>query len=482
MFTSMLLGFTAASTIALLSSQRSLIREFEARIRGPAGILYREMAALPSKPSLLEEARLRSQMNILSDNKKLLWIRLPDASILGPKGYTGSEIYELALLADRAYRTRGGPKILNNSSRINTLSQGKDHFYWIADVGDSRTYYLIGLQAIAENGFELWISLDITETVNYAVSQVIWMLISWLLCLVMIFFAISYLAGRIIRPLQELRAQTSRINLDHLADWRLDIDTNTVEVDEICNAYNSLLYRLSAAWQGQHLFVSTVSHELKNSLAIISGYLQRLLKRSSADLNEEGVHSLQTADAETNRIIRLLNNLLDISRAESGIILGRNEPVAVDEVLTMVYELSGPQLSKRLKLILPNDAVENSIIGIADSDSLQQAVMNIIQNADKYSPSDSPITLILKKQLDGWVRISVKDQGMGISPQDLPRIFDRFYRGQNATQFREGSGLGLSVVKSLVEKMGGKIQVDSVLNHGTTFHLLLRQPPASHKQ
>jgi hypothetical protein len=149
--------------------------------------------------------------------------------------------------------------------------------------------------------------------------------------------------------------------------------------------------------------------------------------------------------------------------------------VAVDEVLLNSCDLARTQLERPLQLVLPPSAGERPIEALAEADRLQQVVLNLIENADKYSPPDRPIQVLLEQEQGGGLRISVIDQGIGIPPQDLPRIFDRFHRGSNASPQMRGSGLGLSVVKLLVEAMGGTITVVSQLEQGSCFQIHL--PP-----
>jgi two-component system, OmpR family, sensor kinase len=113
---------------------------------------------------------------------------------------------------------------------------------------------------------------------------------------------------------------------------------------------------------------------------------------------------------------------------------------------------------------------------VAETDRLQQVLLNLIENADKYSPPGRPISLELTRN-DAELCISVRDQGIGIPPEDIPKVFDRFHRGRNAIEHERGSGLGLSVVKLLVEAMGGSIDVDSEIAVGSRFHIHLPAAP-----
>jgi signal transduction histidine kinase len=153
--------------------------------------------------------------------------------------------------------------------------------------------------------------------------------------------------------------------------------------------------------------------------------------------------------------------------------------VAVDAVLLTACDLARSQLRRPLHLQVHPDALERPILALAEEDRLQQVMLNLIENADKYSPPGSPILVQLESEPmpGGGLCISVIDQGIGIPSEDLSAIFDRFHRSRNAALQSRGSGLGLSVVKLLVEAMGGSIDVVSQLEQGSRFRIHLPAYP-----
>lgn len=254
------------------------------------------------------------------------------------------------------------------------------------------------------------------------------------------------------------------------------------EIRDLADTLDDQQQRLDSLDRQQQDFIGAVSHELRNPLMIIGSYLRRLQRRGR-NLEPEQMRALATAEAETQRITRLLNDLLDLSRSEGGRLLLKPRAVAVDEVLVQACELSRSRLARPLKLRLPACVVDGPVEALADADRLQQVVMNLIENADKYSPDGSPIVVALRRWREG-VLIQVRDRGIGIAPEDMPQVFQRFHRGRNASEKARGSGLGLSVVQLLVEAMGGRIRVRSRLDRGSCFslHLLplpVAVPPAS---
>jgi signal transduction histidine kinase len=323
----------------------------------------------------------------------------------------------------------------------------------------------------APDGSALWAADDISDNLASLRSMLLALALVWSLCLVLTLVAISLLTGRILQPLRDLNRMAAGVTSESLASTHLKLDHAPLEVQELARSFNGLLDRLALAWSQQRQFVGLVSHELRNPLMIIGGYLRRLQRRGQ-NLDPEQMRALATTEAETQRITRMLNDLLDLTRSESGQLQMVLAPVAVDEVLTTACDLARSQLSRPLLLTLPEEAAEGPVRAVAETDRLQQVLLNLIENADKYSPPGRPINLDLTREDEGLC-ISVRDQGIGIAAEDLPRVFDRFHRGRNAVEHERGSGLGLSVVKLLVEAMGGSIDVESKIDVGSCFHIHL---------
>ena len=229
--------------------------------------------------------------------------------------------------------------------------------------------------------------------------------------------------------------------------------------------------RLAQSWNQQRQFVSAVSHELRTPLTIVQGYLHRTIKRGD-NLNEGQIQGLKTAEAESIRMRRLMDDLLDLSRSDSGRLAIAREPVLLADQLEQVADMARNTLQRPLQLELPENPIERDGIAQADPPRLRQVLLDLIENANKYSPANTPIRLVLRQEANGFA-IDVIDQGIGIPETELESVFERFRRASNAPE-KTGSGLGLSVVKLLVEGMGGSIDVSSRLNQGSCFtvHLL----------
>jgi two-component system, OmpR family, sensor kinase len=217
-------------------------------------------------------------------------------------------------------------------------------------------------------------------------------------------------------------------------------------------------------------FVSTVSHELRSPLTTIKAYLDTLINRVDDNDKETRTMFLQTIEKEANRLSNLIEDMLNLSRIESGKIQLELEYIDITEIVTDVVNLCQMQsqqhtIHKEIPPKLPKV--------MADKDRLTQVFINIINNAIKYSPEGKNIWVRVFEE-DNSLRVACKDEGMGLSEEDRYKIFEKFYRvNTQQTSNIGGTGLGLAIVKKLVEMHHGKIIVDSELNKGTTFTIVL---------
>lgn len=215
-------------------------------------------------------------------------------------------------------------------------------------------------------------------------------------------------------------------------------------------------------------FVANVSHELKTPLTVIRGFSETL----ASELDPANPHGqfAETIRANAERMQRLVDDLLDLSRVESGGWTPSPAPVdvaaAAREVVSS-YDDEARAKELRIQTLIAGDAATVS----ADPMALRQALGNLVENAVRYTPQGGEITVFARRD-DGGVALGVRDTGMGIPPEHLPRIFERFYRVDAArSRAAGGTGLGLAIVKHLVEAHGGRVQADSAPGRGTTVTL-----------
>jgi two-component system phosphate regulon sensor histidine kinase PhoR len=176
---------------------------------------------------------------------------------------------------------------------------------------------------------------------------------------------------------------------------------------------------------------------------------------------------------ELNRQKKLIDSLLMAGRLESGMMKLEGVPLDIIPVLKESIQAVTPIANKK-RLVLNLNAPQGPVNILGDDGALQQIFINLITNATKFSPEESKITVSVGLS-DGYADVSVTDQGMGIAPEAMPHLFEKFYRAKNVTIAEiPGSGIGLYIVKSIIEELGGKIDVHSELNKGTTFIVHLR--------
>jgi PAS domain S-box-containing protein len=215
-------------------------------------------------------------------------------------------------------------------------------------------------------------------------------------------------------------------------------------------------------------FVSQVSHELRTPLTAIKGFTDLMLDGDAGDLNEEQTDYLQTVKSNADRLVALINDLLDVSRIESGRITLKSGPLDVPAILKEVVTTMRPLLDgKQQTLALTVEPDLPTAYG--DHDRVVQVATNLVSNAHKYTQSGGAIE-VAATHAAGFVRVAVRDNGMGIGPDDMPKLFTRFFRVDSSiTRSIGGTGLGLSIVKSIVEMQGGTVSVESELGVGSVF-------------
>jgi two-component system phosphate regulon sensor histidine kinase PhoR len=218
-------------------------------------------------------------------------------------------------------------------------------------------------------------------------------------------------------------------------------------------------------------FVANVSHELRTPLTSIKGFVETL-KRGALDERENALNFLDIIERHTDRLNRLITDLLELSRVETGKKKMDFQPIRVEELINRVIshfvEISNRELQK-IKLNIPSDLP----MVLADEEGIETVLRNLLDNAIRYTPEKGEIDIISTDK-DDYIEIAVADNGIGIPSKDLPRIFERFYCVDRARS-RElgGTGLGLSIVKHIIESHGGTVSVESEVGKGSRFTFTL---------
>jgi two-component system OmpR family sensor kinase len=235
------------------------------------------------------------------------------------------------------------------------------------------------------------------------------------------------------------------------------------EVGQLVAAFNQTLGRLENLFSTQRRFLADVGHELRTPLTVIKGNVG--LMRKIKEFDEE---SLETIEDEVDRLTRMVGDLLLLAQAESGKIPLAHEVVELDTLLLEVLNQMQVLAHDRVKLDLGNI---DQVLVCGDRDRLKQVIVNLVGNAINYTPTGGEIVVGLGKVAER-AQLTVTDNGPGISPEDLPHIFERFYRSEKSrTRQKDGKGfgLGLSIAYWIIRNHGGRIEVNSTLGKGTTF-------------
>jgi two-component system phosphate regulon sensor histidine kinase PhoR len=216
-------------------------------------------------------------------------------------------------------------------------------------------------------------------------------------------------------------------------------------------------------------FVSNVSHELRTPLASIKAYIEMLID-GEADDEKTKREFYDVIQNEANRLSRLIDNILNISRIESGLVKIHKQPQSLTVLMKEAIEVIAPQ-AKGKQITIVEQLTPVFYQTVADRDMLYQAVLNLLSNAIKYTPENGAITVLTDvDEAKKKVMARISDTGVGIPPKDLPFVFDKFYRVEANNRMAKGTGLGLSLVKHIIETVHqGRILVESTQGKGSTF-------------
>lgn len=276
------------------------------------------------------------------------------------------------------------------------------------------------------------------------------------------------LIRRALQPLHKISHMSASISAEQLKDARVMLEDAPNEVQDLAEAFNEMLNRLSLSWSQEQQLLSNISHELRTPLSVVQGYLESTLRRGQ-NLNEMQVEGLNIALEETQRVVRLLRDLLDLARAETGSFHLQVEPIPLNEFVQEIESIAHQLGPNPIALLSTSQPVTVK----ADRDRLKQVMLNLLTNAVRYSEPTAPITIRLRTSGDTAL-LQVQDQGIGIPIEHQLMIFERFYCVSDSRSRREGGiGLGLAITKALVENMRGKIMVESQPNVGSTFTVIL---------
>ena len=279
-----------------------------------------------------------------------------------------------------------------------------------------------------------------------------------------------FLATRNLAPVRWMADQARNIT-DKNLNSRLDIGAANEELTVLADSFNELLSRLDRSFETMRRFVADASHELRTPIAVIRGEADVALDhdRGPAEYKE----SLAIIQDEARRLTRLIDDLLNLARADAGHVNLRVEEFYLNDLLAECCRFVQAKASAKhihLECRCPEDVTFRG-----DQELLRRLVLNLLENAIRYTPDGGKIQVQLE-EAGGELRIQVADTGIGISPEAAPHVFERFYRGDQARSRQNGGfGLGLSIVKWIAESHNGTVQLRSQPGIGSTFTVLLHR-------
>jgi two-component system OmpR family sensor kinase len=262
------------------------------------------------------------------------------------------------------------------------------------------------------------------------------------------------LARWLSRPIRDMERATRRI-----ADGDLDVRLNDYRPDEVnrlAQSINHMAGRLKRLETARAQFISEVSHDLRTPLTAIKGLLVNLIDRSQADARP----ALETAERETDRLIRLVNQLLDFARWQGGRLALDRRPIQVGVIVRDAVTLSEGRARHR-NITMSTDVPPGPATVSADPDRLQRVIINLLDNAIKFTPAGGRVTLTVT-QREGEIKLAVQDTGRGMSQEERERAFEPYYHGQEG-----GAGLGLAIARAIIEAHGGRMGIESSPGQGS---------------
>lgn len=345
----------------------------------------------------------------------------------------------------------------------------------------SGTRYMIivcKLGDISDSSGLLQLSTPLTSVDNIIYTQLKWDISITMIIITIIVIIISKFISFSLRPLNTITSAIVEIN-DNKLNTRIHMDVNQIEIKRLITEFNGMLERLAASFENEknisdkmRKFVSDASHELRTPLTSIQGFSQLL---SSGDVTDESdkIIALDSITNESKRMTRLLNNLLLLTKLDYKVTMEKKPENLKDIVNEMHNELKLLAGSRQLNIHVEDVWIKSN------SDQIKQIFINLINNASQHTNKDiGEISIELKNVFFDEVKyaaVIISDNGTGIPEEKLDKIFDRFYRVESHRSRKYGGfGLGLSIVKSIVDENDGTIKVESELNHGSKFTMYFK--------
>ena len=401
--------------------------------------------------------------DILKLNEKILPFTLKN-SFISVMDIAGNIIETRPVLKDNQIaRLNDGvlAGVLKSGASFSTLEyEGTPHrvIYYLLPVLHKDTPLILQI-AVPETDF-LTINRNLVNFLYISVPVIL------LLSLLMGYFFVR----RALKPMMDIIAKTKLIEVSNLEE-RVPVPESKDEIWQLADTINHLLQRLDETFSAQERFIQDASHQLKTPLTIMKGELE--LFKTEKKSEDEVAEFLESMAQEIDFLAKLTNNLLILARVDSGpdnLILRENrlDEVVISQISRLSRLASSKKISVQINFESFYQASDEDLSVLSDRDLLGVVFYNLIENAIKYSPAESTVT-ISGESTEHSLRVTVLDEGEGIDEADLEKIFERFYRMQKNASKAQGSGLGLAICKIVADSLNARIWAEN-LEQGSKFY------------
>jgi heavy metal sensor kinase len=363
------------------------------------------------------------------------------------------------LLETPAWKYAGFDKFEKKIFSGKLWQKSNEHLYHV-----SQSHFMQGTDS-----YQIYTALDITLIVHYLHLLSMILALGIPASLLLIIIGGIFFTQRILKPIQEITCAASAISAHNLNE-RLPVVNSNDEFGRLATVFNDLFSRLNRSFEELRRFTADASHELRTPLTAIRSVGETALQ---SDLSAEGYREvIGSILEEVDRQRNLVENLLTLARSDANQVHLRPEVLNLCNEVKAVVELLCVLAEEKKQNIITDISV--IVMVKADRYALRQALLNIIDNAIKFTPDSGSIRVTVKLLQKTVAVVEIFDQGPGINPKDQTKIFNRFYRiDKSRSSGYGGTGLGLSIAKWAVEVIGGKIEVESELGKGSRFRILL---------
>ena len=351
----------------------------------------------------------------------------------------------------------------NSFDKMISLPIGDQRLYYVSGVPiENNSAEVVGLVFVCSStaGEQALVSLT-TKTI---IMASLWIMLAALI-------AVYFVSDRMVSPLRSMIDASKQFAKGNFNE-RIAI-TSHDEIGELADAFNQMADSLSHLEKMRSSFLANVSHDLRTPMTTIAGFIDGI--NSGAIPPEQQSHYLNIVSSEVHRLSRLVGQLLNLSRMESGERKFTSEQFDICEVARLIL-ISFEQKIDAKRLNVDFDTDKDSMIAFSDKDAIYQVLYNLIENAIKFSAEDGVLRIQIRDGKDGKFRIQVYNEGKGIKKEDLPFIFDRFYKSDKSRGLdKTGVGLGLFIVKTIIDANGESIIAESEENNYCLFEFTLKQ-------